>query len=131
MRSLLASRSRTSDTDDGRPPIAFGHVSLTGDDVGRLADFYVDLGMRRVARMPGVAILEVRGGTHLAIASGPAGEGTLDLMVDDLEAMRDHVAGLGAEPTPIRRRFPHRIFDLTDPEGNRIVVNSSHVVGEV
>ncbi len=116
---------------DGRPTFAIGHVVLTGRDIGALADFYASIGMRRVARVPGTAILELRGGTHLAISRGPAGEGTLDLMVDDVDASRELLAELGASPTDVRRSFPHRVFDATDPEGNTLVVHSSHVTGEV
>ena len=50
--------------DDGRPVFAIGHIPLPARDVGKLADFYTSIGCRSVARLPGVAILELRGGTH-------------------------------------------------------------------
>ncbi len=116
---------------DGRPRFAIGHVPLTGRDIGALADFYASIGFRSVARLPGVAILELRGGTHLAIARGPVGTTTLDLMVDDLDDTRELLTRAGAAPGPVERRFPHRIVEATDPEGNVLVVHSSHVVGTV
>lgn len=118
-------------SEDGRPVFAIGHVPLPAADVGRLADFYASIGLRRVARLPGLAILELRGGTHLAISSGDAGRVTLDLMVDDVDATHEHLRGLGAEPGPIRRQFPHRVFTAHDPEGNTLLVHSSHVAGIV
>ena len=116
---------------DPRPHFAIGHVPLSGEDVGRLADFYQSIGCRRVARMPGMAILELRGGTHLAIAKGETGVGVLDLMVDDLDQTWTMLEGAGARPGAVRRSFPHRVFEATDPEGNRMIVHSSHVPGEV
>ncbi len=120
-----------SSTSDTRPHFAIGHVGLTADDVGRLADFYHSIGMRKVARVPGIAILELRGGTHLAISKGPPAVTTLDLMVDDVDATRTMMEAAGADPSPITRSFPHRVFTASDPEGNTLVVNSSHVSGPV
>ncbi|MEM9563462.1 MAG: VOC family protein [Actinomycetota bacterium] len=138
MTRLLNRRPRraaapTADGDNGdqRPAVAIGHVPLTGDDIGDLARFYTSIGLRKVVRLPGVAILELRGGTHLAITRGPAGSATLDLMVDDVDATREHFVAIGAAPTDIRRAGPHRRFTATDPEGNTLVVNSSHVAGPV
>lgn len=120
-----------TETVDRRPRFAIGHVPLSGSDIGRLAEFYERIGFRKVARMPGMAILELRGGTHVAIHKGAVGETTLDLMVDDLDDTRDVLAAAGAEPSEIRRGFPHRSFTATDPEGNVLLVQSSHVAGPV
>ncbi|MEM9654949.1 MAG: VOC family protein [Actinomycetota bacterium] len=106
-------------------------MPLSAASIGTLADFYTSIGMRSVARLPGVAILELRGGTHLAISRGEPGQGSLDLMVDDLEETRALLVEVGARPSEIRRSFPHRVFEATDPERNRLLVNSSHVAGEV
>ena len=118
-------------TVDSRPRFAIGHVPLPGTDIGRLADFYERIGFRKIARMPGMAIMELRGGTHVAIHKGAAGETTLDLMVDDLDDTRAVLTAAGAEPGEIRRGFPHRSFTATDPEGNVLLVQSSHVAGPV
>lgn len=128
---LLRPARRGAPTADPRPPFAIGHVALTATDVGRLAEFYASIGFRRVARLPGIAILEVRGGTHLAISRGEPGAGALDLMVDDLDATHRMLADAGAAPDPITRSFPHRVFRATDPEGNGLLVHDSHVTGIV
>lgn len=119
------------DVSDRRPTLAVGHVGLSGQDLRRLAQFYEAVGMRRVVRLRGVAILEMRGGTHLAIATGAAGAGTLDLMVDDIDDAHRRFDEVGARPSPIRRSGTHRTFVASDPEGNELRVNSSHVVGPV
>ena len=46
------------------------------------------IGMRSVVHGPEVAVLELRGGTHLVLianANAVAGEAPFDLMVEDLE----------------------------------------------
>lgn len=116
---------------DPRPRFAIGHVSITAADVDRLADFYRDIGFREVTRMSGIAILELRGGTHLVIVAGSAGGATLDLMVDDIGDTRALLADAGVEPGPVTDGYPHRVFTATDPEGNTLTINSSHVMGPV
>ncbi len=37
----------------------------------------------------------------------------------------------GANPTTIQRGNPHDVFTATDPEGNILVINSSHAIGPV
>ena len=131
LTGLLGRRRSPSPDDDARPAMAIGHVPLTGDDIGALASFYRSIGLRKVVRLPGVAILELRGGTHLAISTGPRGSTTLDLMVDDVDDAHRRLDEAGAAPTEIRRAGPHRTFTATDPEGNELVINSSHVAGPV
>ena len=87
--------------------------------------------MRPVAQMPRMAILELRGGTHLVITEGEPGNTTLDLMVDDLDDTRALLEEVGAEPSPITHGNPHSTFTATDPEGNRLLVESSHAMGPV
>lgn len=129
--SLDRSVGLSSDGPDGRPVFAIGHIPVAAADIGRLADFYSSIGCRNVVRLPGVAILELRGGTHLAISKGASGQTTLDLMVDDLADARETLAAAGADPSPITRRLPHRVFTASDPEGNRLIVHDSHVAGVV
>ena len=128
---LNRSNKTTPVGEDGRPLFAIGHISLTGNDIGALADFYASIGFRKVARLPGIAILELRGGTHVAISSGPTGVTTLDLMVDDLDTTHQMLDSVGAEPSALTRSFPHLVFTATDPEGNTLLVHSSHVSGIV
>ncbi len=114
-----------------RPRIAIGHVLLSGADLPALAAFYAEVGMRPVVAMEHMAIVELRGGTHIVISPGPAGQGELDLMVDDIDETREIFMAAGAEVSEIRRGNPHDRFHTTDPEGNKLVVLSSHVTGTV
>ncbi|MEM7340270.1 MAG: VOC family protein [Actinomycetota bacterium] len=116
---------------DNRPRFAIGHLFLGADEVETVADFYVSIGMRSVARMPRMAIVELRGGTHIVIGAGPVGEGSLDLIVDDLDETRSVIDAAGGQPSRITRGGVHDQFIATDPEGNRLVVNSTHAMGPV
>ena len=103
-------------------------------DVERSAAFWRDVGMREVGRDENVAVLELRGGTHLVILAGPSEAGTeapFDLMVDDLEATHADWANRGFEPSPIEPGRIHSVFTVRDPDGYIVTVNSSHVMGEV
>src|SRR5689334_14606684 len=54
-----------------RPPVWIGHAVLRVADVGRSADYWTGLGLREVERNEHVAVLELRGGTHLVLVPGP------------------------------------------------------------
>jgi catechol 2,3-dioxygenase-like lactoylglutathione lyase family enzyme len=117
-----------------RPAVWIGHAVLTVRDVDRSADYWRGLGMREVERNEHVAVLELRGGTHLVLVPGtPADDADtpFDLMVDDLDATHAGWAERGLDPSPIERGRIHAAFTLRDPDGYRVTVNSSHVVGEV
>ena len=118
-------------TADHRPRFSICHVGLTADDPGRLGDFYTDAGMRRIGKMSRMSILELRGGTHIVISKGASGVGKLDLMVDDLGEAHELFERLGANPSEIVPGSPHDTFTATDPEGNALLVESSHVTGAV
>ena len=55
---------------EGRPSVWIGHTVLTVGDVERSADYWRDLGLREVERNRDVAVLELRGGTHLLLLPG-------------------------------------------------------------
>jgi catechol 2,3-dioxygenase-like lactoylglutathione lyase family enzyme len=119
---------------EGRPPVWIGHVVMEVSDVSRSADFWREIGMREIDRNAEVAILELRGGTHLILVPGsPRAEADapFDLMVDDLDATRVRWEDRGLDPSPIERGRIHAAFTVRDPDGHRVTVNSSHVVGEV
>jgi catechol 2,3-dioxygenase-like lactoylglutathione lyase family enzyme len=119
---------------DGRPPVWIGHAVLSVTDLHRSADFWRDIGMREVERNDDVAVLELRGGTHLLLLPGtPAGDAgaPFDLMVDDLEATHAEWKARGLDPSPIEQGRIHASFTVRDPNGYRVTVNSSHVVGDV
>jgi catechol 2,3-dioxygenase-like lactoylglutathione lyase family enzyme len=118
---------------DGRPAVWIGHAVLPVSDIGRSADFWRDLGMREIERGVEVAVLELRGGTHLLLVpGGPDGdEVPFDLMVEDLDATHADWSRRGLAPSPIERRGFHSGFTVRDPDGYTLSVSSSHVVGEV
>ena len=113
-----------------------GHLLLSVRDPGRSADFWRGLGMREIERNEEVAILELRGGTHLVLLPDTqhAADGAgvpFDLMVDDLEATHARWHSAGLEPSPIEQSRNHTSFTVRDPDGYVVTVYSSHVVGEV
>ncbi len=118
----------------GRPSVWIGHTVLTVRDVDRSADYWQRLGMREVERNEHVAVLELRGGTHLVLVPGTPAEGAdapFDLMVDDVDATHAAWEARGLDLSPIERGRIHAAFMMCDPDGYRVTVNSSHVVGEV
>jgi len=90
--------------------------------------------MRQVAILDEVAIFELRGGTHLVVRKDPnpaGGPASWDLMVDDIAATHADWTRRGLDVTDITKGPIHEQFTVTDPDGNIIEVNSSHVVGPV
>ena len=118
---------------DERPPIWIGHAFLTVSDLEKSADFWVSIGMREIERNNEVAVLELRGGTHLLLLPGTAApaEARFDLMVEDIAAAHARWSEQGFPVSAIERGRNHESFWLSDPDGNRVLVNSSHVMGVV
>ena len=120
---------------DLRPDVWIGHVGLATNDLEASVDFFRIIGMRIVVSMPQFAILELRGGTHLVLraennkVSMPA---RFDLMVDDLNVMRERLRAAGYKPTAINHTGgPHSSFEVVDPSGILLEFTSSHVSGPV
>ena len=121
-------------TTDPRPAVWTGHLVVAGKDPAASASFYEDIGMRKVAILDEVAIFELRGGTHLVVRKDPdpkPGPASWDLMVDDIAATHADWTTKGLTVTPIEQGPIHEAFVVTDPDGNTIQVNSSHVIGPV
>lgn len=119
---------------EGRPPVWIGHAVLAVGDVDASADFWSTLGMREVERNAAVAVLELRGGTHLLLVPGTPPENAdapFDVMVDDLEATHSEWRARGLHVSPIEQRKFHASFTVRDPNGYRVTINNSHVVGDV
>src|SRR5438094_5834337 len=78
------------DSIDQRPPVAVGHVRLNVVDVGAAARWLETVGLRPIVTREELAVLELRGGTHVVVRAEPpsaAGTGApFDLMVDDIDA---------------------------------------------
>jgi len=119
---------------DLRPPVWIGHVVMETNRLEETATFMRKLGMRPIVQRPEVAVLELRGGTHLVLLanlSEAAGDARFDLMVEDLNATHKHLVELGLEPTPIERVSPeHEGFKVREPAGHLITFYSNHVSGQ-
>lgn len=118
------------------PPLAIGHVTLRVSDVGRAADFYESLGLRPILNREELAILELRGGTHLLLfrAEGRPEAGPVrvfDFMTEEIEAAHAAMRGAGVEGTAIEEDHVagHLWFEVTDPDGHVLKVFSSHTGG--
>ena len=124
-----------SEAMNQRPPVAVGHVRLNVVDVGAAARWLETVGLRPIVIRDELAVLELRGGTHVVVrqAELPLQPGTgapFDLMVDDVDAAHRDYAEKGLAPAPIRRGRIHDSFELAGPDGWAFTVNSSHASGE-
>ena len=119
---------------DLRPPVWVGHVVLETDRLAESAAFMRKIGMRPVVERPEVAVLELRGGTHLVLIAKPtitARDAPFDLMVEDLRATRESFVELGLDPTPVEKLSrEHDYFKVREPAGHTISIVSNHVSGE-
>lgn len=119
-----------------RPSVAIGHVILHTRDVTASAEFYSAIGLRPIFKRSDLAILELRGGTHLLLfkAKGKLEAGPIrsfDFMVDEITSTRASLEAAGMEVTPIRDDpiSRHQMFEVTDPDGNAVTILSSHTEG--
>jgi hypothetical protein len=124
-----------SDAVDQRPPVAVGHVRLNVVDIGVAARWLETVGLRPIVTMDGLAVLELRGGTHVVVrlAETPPTPGMaapFDLMVDDVDATHRTYTEKGLSPSPIRRGHIHDSFEVAGPDGWVFTVNSSHASGQ-
>ena len=132
------------------PAAAFGHFVMKVSDVGTSYEFYAKFGLRPIGIFSDVAIIELRGGTHILLFNknddlpfslspshlgqrGAFSSERLDLMIDsksrsDLELYRTSLIenGLSADEIALDQFFGHYYFQLVDPDGNGITVYTSH-----
>lgn len=116
--------------DDLRPDVWVGHVVLPTPDIAATDAWMQVVGMRPVVRNESVAVLELRGGTHLVLVPGESGDGAdapFDLMVDDLDGTRSRHAEQGLDPSAVERGNIHDSYTLRTPSGHVMTVNSTHV----
>src|ERR1700675_4994198 len=111
-----------SDATDQRPPVAVGHVRLKVVDVRAAARWLETAGLRTIVTRDELAVLELRGGTHVVVrkAEEPPTPGTgapCDLMVDDVDAAHRDYVDKGLSPSAIRRGRIHDSFELAGPGG--------------
>jgi catechol 2,3-dioxygenase-like lactoylglutathione lyase family enzyme len=132
------------------PIAALGHFVMKVNDLDISYQFYSRLGLRPIGIFPDLAIIELRGGTHILIFSkndelpfslssshlgqrGAFFNERLDLMIDgksksDLELYRTTLVekGLSVDAIAQDQFFGHDYFQLADPDGNGITVYTSH-----
>lgn len=132
------------------PMATLGHFIMRVNDIDISDQFYTKLGLRPFGKVPDIAIIELRGGTHLLLISKNHGLGfsinssnlgqrgaffneRLDLMIDgksrsDLELYRATLMekGLSVDAIAQDQFFGHYYFQLADPDGNGITVYTSH-----
>jgi hypothetical protein len=106
---------------------------LETDRLGESEAFMRMIGMRPIAHRDDVAVLEIRGGTHVVLVAKEVvqpGAAPFDLMVDDLQATHQRFVNLGLSPTPIQSVLSdHQQFVVQEPAGHSITFFSSHVSG--
>lgn len=117
--------------NEHRPPLWVGHIELETNEIAKSEEFMRLIGMRPIFNGDDVAVLELRGGTHLVLVANNnkinPSAAPFDLMVDDLEATHRKFKGLGLSPSPIKEGKIHNSFEIEEPAGNIIKFNSSHV----
>ena len=132
--------------------LAVGHLVFKVADLESSCQFYSNLGIPPFFTDEEVAIIELRGGTHLILlpVDSMAGEGIaesltgqfhkrfseqFDLMLkgkslNELEKYRLELIsrGIAAGEIPDETFFGHHLFCIKDPDGNRITIYTSHAI---
>jgi len=132
--------------------LAVAHLVFKVADLKSSCEFYSNLGLPPFATDEKVAIIELRGGTHLLLLSvdEPAGEDIaesltgqfhkrfseqFDLMIegkglDELKTYRLELIsrGIAAGEIPDETFFGHYLFCIKDPDGNGITIYTSHAI---
>ncbi len=121
-------------SENPRPPMWVGHVTLKTNDIAKSRAFMMQLGVRSIKQGADFAVLELRGGTHLVLSGSDevihsGGSAPFDFMVDDLEESHRRYGELGLCPSEIKKGRIHSSFTVVDPSGHEITINSSHVSG--
>jgi catechol 2,3-dioxygenase-like lactoylglutathione lyase family enzyme len=121
-------------TKQQRPPIWIGHKFRRVSDVRKSADFFRKLGLRRLMANSNLAILELRGGTHLLLfrdlpKNSWVQNDSFDFMVEDIKRAHSAARLNKLKVSPLKRQPFHTYFEVVDPDGNRWEINSDHTEG--
>jgi catechol 2,3-dioxygenase-like lactoylglutathione lyase family enzyme len=132
--------------------LAVAHLVFKVADLKRSCQFYSNLGIPPFAIDGKIALIELRGGTHLLLLEVDqlAGEGLaesvtgqfhqrfseqFDLMIkgkdlSELEQYRLELSsrGIAAGEIPDETFFGHHLFCIKDPDGNGITIYTSHAI---
>jgi catechol 2,3-dioxygenase-like lactoylglutathione lyase family enzyme len=136
--------------DDSLPAAALAHFVMKVQNIEASHQVYVGLGLRALDTFPGLAIVELRGGTHLLlfqkdddqsrtlqnshVGQRPDfGSEKIDLMIAghkkaDLKLYRTRLIDKGYSPSFIAERglYGHHYFSMQDPDGNGVSFYTSH-----
>jgi len=134
------------------PELAVAHLVFKVADLKTSCQFYSNLGLPPFFVEEEVAIIELRGGTHLLLLEVDqlAGEGItesltgqfhkrlseqFDLMIkgkglNELKTYRSELIsrGIAAGEIPDETFYGHHLFCVKDPDGNGITIYTSHAV---
>jgi catechol 2,3-dioxygenase-like lactoylglutathione lyase family enzyme len=132
--------------------LAVAHLVFKVADLKRSCRFYSNLGLPPFFVEEKVAIIELRGGTHLVLleVDQQAGEGIaesltgqfhkrfseqFDLMIkgkglNELKTYRLELIsrGIAAGEIPDEMFYGHHLFCIKDPDGNGITIYTSHAI---
>ena len=132
--------------------LAVAHLVLKVADLKSSCQFYSNLGIPPFAIEDKVAIIELRGGTHLlllefdqlaveGVAQSLTGQfhkrfsEQFDLMikgkgVNELKKYRSELIsrGIAAGEIPDETFFGHHLFCIKDPDGNGVTIYTSHSI---
>jgi catechol-2,3-dioxygenase len=117
-------------SDEKRPDVWIGHVRMTTSALDESEAFMKEIGLRSIFRGEEIAVMELRGGTHIVLAQdkdNAPDKAPFDFMVEDLSATHTQYVERGYSVSDIEEGRIHSSFVVTEPGGNQIVVNSSHV----
>jgi catechol 2,3-dioxygenase-like lactoylglutathione lyase family enzyme len=132
--------------------LAVAHLVFKVADLKRSCEFYSNLGIPPFAIDGEVALIELRGGTHVLLlevdqlAGGDVADSVtgqfhkrfseqFDLMIKgkDLNELENYrlkliSRGIAAGEIPDEKFFGHYLFCIKDPDGNGITIYTSHAV---
>ena len=130
-----------------RSDLAPGHIVVPVKNLNSSLNFYRAIGLPEGELEDDLALLELRGGTHVLLVQengryanqyessryGQREPETFDLMIrgktrETLEEYRNGIvaAGIEASEIPDELLYGHCYFSMTDPDGHRITVYTSH-----
>jgi catechol-2,3-dioxygenase len=110
------------------PELAVAHLVFKVADLKSSCQFYSNLGLPPFYIEEKVAIIELRGGTHLLLLSvdEPAGKDVAESLTGQKYRSELISRGIVAGEIPDEAVFGHYLFCIKDPDGNGITIYTSH-----
>jgi catechol 2,3-dioxygenase-like lactoylglutathione lyase family enzyme len=143
----MSNKEMQSQMNAKRSELAPGHIVVHVKDLNKSLKFYRAIGLPEGEREDDIALLELRGGTHVLLIEkngaydnlyensryGQREAETFDLMIrgksyKDLDKYRNEIgaAGISADEIPKEVLYGHYYFTLRDPDGNTLTIYTSH-----